>query len=63
MSLSFGLTYAFKALPANLTVIKFVVDAILFIVNYFVSRSWIFAKKVVKHHQDKKAAQPGEALK
>lgn len=63
MSLSFGLTYAFKALPANLTVIKFVVDAFLFVVNYFVSRSWIFAKKVVKHHQDKKAAQPGEALK
>jgi putative flippase GtrA len=63
MGLSFGLTYAFKALPANLTVIKFVVDALLFIANYFVSRSWIFARKVVRHHQNKKQAQAGEALK
>lgn len=54
MGLSFGLTYAFNALPTNLTFIKFVVDFVLFMINYFVSRSWIFAKKMTAK---KKAAK------
>jgi glycosyltransferase involved in cell wall biosynthesis len=62
MALSFGLTYAFNALPANLTFIKFVVDFILFTVNYFVSRSWIFAKKMTaKKKAAKEAALHKEA--
>jgi glycosyltransferase involved in cell wall biosynthesis len=56
MGLSFGLTYAFNALPANLTFIKFVVDFVLFSVNYFVSRSWIFAKKKIAAKKEKKEA-------
>lgn len=62
MGLSFGLTYAFNALPAHLTFIKFVVDLLLFIANYFVSRSWVFARKRIGRKQEKKA-QAQEALK
>jgi glycosyltransferase involved in cell wall biosynthesis len=46
MGLSFGFTYAFDYLPANLTFIKFVVDFVLFVANYFVARGWVFAKKI-----------------
>lgn len=62
MALSFGLTYAFSALPENLTLIKIVVDVVLFLVNYFVSRGWIFAVKSAKKQAAKKAAAK-EALK
>jgi glycosyltransferase involved in cell wall biosynthesis len=46
MGLSFGLTYAFSSLPANLTVIKIGVDFVLFVINFFVARGFVFAKKI-----------------
>ncbi len=51
LCLSGGLTYAFKFLPAALTFIKFVVDAVISIVNYFINRIWVFASKKRKHVQ------------
>lgn len=46
--LSSSLTYAFSYLPASLSFIKFIVDTILAILNYFVNLIWVFAKKRVK---------------
>lgn len=43
--LSFALVYAFSYLPSSLSVIKIVVDAILFVVNYFFQLGWVFARK------------------
>jgi glycosyltransferase involved in cell wall biosynthesis len=64
MGLSFGLTYAFNYLPANLTFIKFVVDLVLFTANYFVARGWIFARKLAHKKDDKhKAEKASGALK
>jgi glycosyltransferase involved in cell wall biosynthesis len=64
MGLSFGLTYAFNFLPTNLTFIKFVVDLVLFIANYFVARGWVFARKLAhKSELKRKQAQASEALK
>ncbi len=45
LGLSSTLTYLFKFLPAALTFIKFVVDAIISIANYFVNKIWVFARK------------------
>jgi glycosyltransferase involved in cell wall biosynthesis len=64
MGLSFGLTYAFNFLPANLTFIKFIVDLVLFIANYFVARGWVFARKMAhKNELKRKQAQASEVLK
>lgn len=64
MGLSFGLTYAFNFLPANLTFIKFIVDLVLFIVNYFVARGWVFARKLAhKSELKRKQAQASEVSK
>jgi len=54
MGLTFGLTYAFSGLPANLTLIKICVDFVLFSINFFVARSFVFAKK---SHSRKKEAK------
>jgi glycosyltransferase involved in cell wall biosynthesis len=62
MGLSFGLTYAFNYLPANLTFIKFVVDFVLFIANFFVARGWIFAKKMAHRKDDKKKAMKAQEV-
>lgn len=62
MGLSFGLTYAFNYLPANLTFIKFVVDFVLFIANFFVARGWIFAKKMAHKKDDKKKLHKSEEV-
>jgi putative flippase GtrA len=65
MGLSFGLTYAFSFLPTSLVFIKFVVDIVLFIANYFVSKAWIFAKKKawVPSSKSPKIKNTQEALK
>jgi glycosyltransferase involved in cell wall biosynthesis len=52
MILRFALTYAFSYLPSPLAFIKFVVDFFLFLANYLLSRSFVFARK-------KKAAKDG----
>jgi glycosyltransferase involved in cell wall biosynthesis len=57
MGLSFGLVTAFDYLPASLTVIKIIVDLCLFIVNYFVQLTWVYARKKVKKSHAKKAAK------
>ena len=52
MGLSFGLTYLFDyLLPSNIVFIKFIVDFFLFIINYFIARGWIFAKKQFLRHE------------
>jgi putative flippase GtrA len=48
MGLSFGLVWAFSFLPSELVFIKIVVDFILFVANYFVEMTWVFARK--RHH-------------
>ncbi len=48
LTLSASLTYAFKFIPANLTFIKFGVDVILAIANYFVNRIFVFSRKKKK---------------
>jgi glycosyltransferase involved in cell wall biosynthesis len=63
MGLSFGLTYAFNYLPANLTFIKFVVDFVLFVANYFVARGWVFAKKIAHRKPLDPAKKAGEVAK
>jgi len=64
MGLSFGLTYAFHFLPSNLTFIKFIVDLILFIANYFVAQGWVFARKLAqKNELKRKQAQTSEVSK
>lgn len=51
MAASFGLTYLFNNLPASLVFIKFVVDFALFVLNFLISTTWIFASKMVKRHK------------
>jgi hypothetical protein len=63
MGLSFALTYAFDYLPGNLTFIKLIVDFILFVLNYFVARGWVFAKKLVRHDVKKKDLKVPEVSK
>lgn len=45
MGLSFALVYAFSYLPSELIYIKLVVDFVLFVINYFVQLTWVFAHK------------------
>ncbi len=51
LGLSSSLTYAFKFIPTGLTFIKFGVDAVISIANYFVNRLWVFASKKIKKEE------------
>ncbi|MCR5505416.1 MAG: bifunctional glycosyltransferase family 2/GtrA family protein [Bacilli bacterium] len=48
LGLSATLTYAFKSLPTSLTFVKFVVDMVISIINYFVNRLWVFTSKKMR---------------
>lgn len=39
---AFSVKYIFKITMINLTIVKIVVDFIIFIVNYFVQKKWVF---------------------
>ncbi|MCI1245105.1 MAG: bifunctional glycosyltransferase family 2/GtrA family protein [Bacilli bacterium] len=52
MGVGIALVYAFDYLPSSLIVIKIVVDAILFVINYFVQLVWVFAKKRTKETEN-----------
>ena len=43
MALSFALVYAFSFLSSELVLVKFVVDGCIFIANYFIELTWVFA--------------------
>jgi glycosyltransferase involved in cell wall biosynthesis len=59
MGLSFGLVTAFDYLPASLTVIKVIVDLCLFIVNYFVQLTWVYAFEKQARWYHVEAQRPG----
>ncbi|MCR5490653.1 MAG: hypothetical protein K6F32_00805 [Bacilli bacterium] len=45
LGLSSSLTYAFKFIPAALTFIKFGVDAVISVANYFINKLWVFPRR------------------
>jgi putative flippase GtrA len=57
MGLSFALVWAFSYLSGPLTLIKFVIDAILFVINFFIEQGWVFARKRLAARTPKEASK------
>ena len=51
IAISSVLTYLFEFLPLGLTFIKFIIDTVIAIANYFINLGWVFARKKKKEKQ------------